>query len=141
MSWSKLALSVILAANARAQQPSLDRILEQVNQLQRDNQRMSQELDALRRQLVELQGQKATENVTEKLDILNQRVEDLAGTKVEADQKFPLRLSGLVLMNSYYYAGHTGGAELPLVAQTTPSQRAAGGTFRNTQVAFLYSGP
>lgn len=141
MSWLKLAICVLLPAAAYGQQATLDRVLEQLTQLQRENQRLVQEMDALRQQVLELKAAKPSDVVTEKLDVVNQRVEDLAGSKVEADQRFPVRLSGLVLMNSYLYAGRTGGAELPLVAQTSPSQRSAGGTFRNTQVAFLYSGP
>jgi len=140
MAWYKLAICALIPAAAWSQ-PNLDRILEQLTGLQRENQRLTQELEALRQQIVELKSAQPAASLTEKLDVVNQRAEDLATTKVEAEQHFPVRLSGLVLMNSYYYAGHTGGAELPLVSQNSPSQRSAGGTFRNTQVSFLYSGP
>ena len=44
-------------------------------------------------------------------------------------------------MNTYFYRGQTGGAELPMLAVTGPPVNSAGGTFRNTQLAFLYSSP
>ncbi|MEO8026661.1 MAG: hypothetical protein ABI823_09305 [Bryobacteraceae bacterium] len=142
MTWHKLAFCLLLPAAAHCQQASLDRILEQVDLLKKENQRLNQQLDALRQQVVELKAANTGAVATaEKLDVVSQRIEDLDNSKVEADQKFPVKLSGLVLMNSYYYAGHTGGAELPLVSQLSSSQGAGGGTFRNTQLAFAYTGP
>ena len=138
MAWHKLVMCVLLPAAAWAQQPSLERVVEQLNQLQRENQRLTEELEKLRRQVAQLQ---AAPSVTEKLDVVSQRVEDLATSKVETAQKFPLELSGLVLFNAYSYDGHTGGAELPLVGQTGVRQHSAGGTLRNTQIALTYSGP
>ena len=142
MAWHKFAMCVLLPAAALAQQPALDRIVEQLGQLQRENQRLTEELEKLRQQVAQLQNGAASGTaVSEKLDVVSQRVEDLASSKVEAAQKFPLELAGLVLFNSYLYAGHTGGVELPLVSQTGPSQRSSGGTLRNTEIALTYSGP
>jgi hypothetical protein len=141
MAWYKLALGITLSAAAFGQQPNLEQILQQLNQLQQDNQRLNREIDNLRQQVLDLKSAKPAVPVEEKLDVVNQRVEDLASSKVEAAEKFPLKLSGLVLMNSYFYAGHTGGAELPMVSLTSPPLHSAGGTFRNTQLAFLYSSP
>lgn len=148
MPWHKLALAstgIFLTAAAFGQQPSLEQILQRLNQVEQENQRLNREMDTLRQQVAALQSAKpaapAAAPVEEKLDVVNQRVEDLASSKVEAAEKFPVKLSGLVLMNSYFYAGHTGGAELPMVAVPGPSVHSGGGTFRNTQVAFLYSSP
>jgi hypothetical protein len=67
-------------------------------------------------------------------------VEDLDTGKVGAAGHFPLQISGLVLMNTYLYAGHTGGVDLPLAAVPGTGQQSAGATFRNSEISFLYSG-
>ena len=141
MAWHKLALGVMLSAAANGQQANLEQILQQLNQLQRDNQRLNQEIDNLRQQVLDLKAAKPAVPLEEKLDVVGQQVQDLASSKVEAAEHFPLTLSGLVLMNTYYYAGHTGGADLPLVSIPGAPKPAGGGTFRNTELAFLYSGP
>ena len=137
MAWHGIALGVLLSAAAFGQQANLDQILQQLNQLQQDNQRLNREIDNLRVRILELKSAKPAD---EKLDILGQRVEDLAAGKIEAKEHLPVWLSGLVLMNSYLYDGHSGGAELPMVSVPGAAQQSAGGTFRNTQLAFHYSG-
>jgi len=127
----------VLCACAYGQQPNVAQILEKVDQLQAENLRLNQELENLRKQVLALQPPQTEE----KLAIVQQRVEDLDTSKVEADQKFPVKLSGLVLMNSYLYEGRTGGVDLPMVALNGPFRHAGGGTLRNTQLAFSYSRP
>src|SRR5438874_8313349 len=131
----RLAICVSLCMCCYGQQASVEQILQQLNQLQRENQKLNQELDNLRKQVLELQAAKPAAQADEKLAVVQQRVEDLDSSKVEAAQKFPLKLSGLVLMNSYLYAGRTGGVELPMVSVPGASRRAGGGTLRNTQIA------
>jgi hypothetical protein len=149
MVWHKALFSLMLAAGAYAQpasldQAKLDQILQQLTQLQEDNRKLNQQVDDLRRQVMELTSAKTSapvpEHLDEKLDVLDQRVKDLDSTKVEAAGHFPVKLSGLVLMNSYLYAGRTGGVDLPLAALLGAEQRSAGATFRNTELGLLYSG-
>jgi len=111
--------------------------LEQTNQrLEQENQKLKQDLEAVRKEILDLKNP-----VEEKIEAQAQRIEDLSQTKVEAAQKFPVKLSGLVLMNSFLYSGRTGGEDLPLVGRLAPPVSNAGGTFRNTQLAISYSGP
>ena len=148
MVWGKLTIGILLAAGAYGQQAQLDQILQQLNQLQQENRKLHEEMDDLRRQFNELkegkrnelESAKPPEHLDEKLDVLNQRVEDLDTGKVDAAGHFPLKLTGLVLMNSYYYSGKTGGVDLPLVAAIGASQQAGGATFRNTEIGLVYSG-
>src|SRR5450755_860551 len=116
MAWHKLALGVILSAVAYGQQANLEQIQQQLNQLQQDNLRLNKQLDDLRQQVLELKAAKTTAPVEEKVNVVAQRVEDLDSSKVEAAERFPLKISGLVLMNSFLYAGHTGGVDLPMVS-------------------------
>jgi len=139
MIWTRFAIAGLLGASAYGQQPNLEQILQQLDQLRQENHKLNQQLETLRNQVLELQAAKSADS--DKLAIVAQRTEDLDASKVDTAQHFPLKLSGLVLMNSYLYSGHIGGAELPLAGLPAPSQRSSGGTFRNTQIAFLYSGP
>jgi hypothetical protein len=127
-----------------AGQAQLNQILLQLNQLREENQKLRQDMEDLRRQVTELTSAKPPANLPEHIDekvaVLNQRVEDLDTGKVEAAGHLPLRLSGLVLMNSYLYAGNTGGVDLPLTAAIGAAQRAAGATFHNTEIGLLYTG-
>ena len=141
MAWHKLTLVFVLSAAAYGQQANVEQILQQLNQLQQDNQRLNKQIDDLRQQVLELKSAKPTAPLEEKVNVVAQRVEDLDTSKVEAAERFPLKISGLVLMNSFLYAGHTGGVDLPMVSALSASQHNAGGTFRNTQLGFLYSAP
>lgn len=139
-------LPLYLAAGLRAQQPDLERILQRLDQLERENQQLKQSLDALRKEVTVLRGATSTDGANaaqiaaEKTEVLQQRVEEQAQTKVESGQKLPVTLSGLAIMNTFLYAGRTGGEDLPMVGRIAPNQRVAGGTFRNSQIAIGYSG-
>src|SRR5579871_4723772 len=139
MQWRSVTLGLALAASAWGQS-TLDNIMQQLSHLQEENQKLNQQLEELRRQVVELKAASAPEHVDEKVNILDQRVADLDASKVEAGGHFPVKLTGVVLMNSFLYSGKTGGAELPLAAVAGATQRSAGATFRNTEIGFLYSG-
>jgi hypothetical protein len=151
MARPKLTASVVMAAaliaradgqQASLDQTKLDQILAQLQQLREENQNLRHDVDDLSRQVTELTSAKAAvpEHLDEKLNVVNQRVEDLDTGKVDAAGHFPLKLSGLVLMNSYLYAGKTGGLDLPLTAAPGASQHAGGATFRNTEIGLQYSG-
>src|SRR5689334_10036468 len=89
---------LLFASCLFAQAPDLAKVVERLDQLEKENQRLKQDIDSLRKQLTELRTA-STVPVQEKLDVVQQRVEEQAQTKVEAAQKFPLKLSGLVLLN------------------------------------------
>ena len=135
-----MALASVAYGQQAGVEQKLDQILQQMAELQQENQKLNRQVEVLRREVAELKSAQAPEHLDEKLGILNQRVEDLDTSKVEAAGHFPVKISGLVLMNSYLYAGKTAGADLPLAAAAGPAQHSAGGTFRNSEIEFLYSG-
>jgi hypothetical protein len=139
--FNRLWMLLALAMAANGQQAQLDQILQKVNDLQTENQRLNREIETLKQQVQELRLPASSAPVEEKLDVVAQRVEDLADAKIETAERFGLKLSGLVLMNTYLYAGRIGAAELPLVGVPGQVQRNAGATFRNTQINLLYNGP
>jgi hypothetical protein len=142
-------------------QPDLARILERLDRLERDNRALSEEVRSLRARL-DSTGESKTgpapdgetvpgagtanaatgvpATVEEKLDIQGKRIDEQAQTKVEASQKFPIRLTGMALFNAFLNSKQNGGAEYPVVA-SAPGAGLAGATLRQTIIGLEYRGP
>lgn len=122
-------------------QPSLNDILQRLDRLEKENQALAEEIRALRAQLAG-SAQAAAPPVTERLEVQERRVEEVAQTKVEAAEKLPVTLEGMVLMNSFWNSSPTAGSENPtLVPASSPQARVYGATFRQTTLGFRYRGP
>src|SRR5436305_1799087 len=63
-----------------------------------------------------------------------------ADTKVESPQKFPVRLTGVLLFNAFMKSKQSGGADYPVVA-AAPGVRHSGATVRQTIIGLEFSGP
>jgi hypothetical protein len=112
-----------------AQEPTeFQRIMQRLDQLERENRDLAQKVHALR---AEIAGARATApgpvaaevpvNVSpapidERVAVQEQRTAELAQTKVEAAQRMPVTLTGMVLFNSFLNSGANGGAQDPLLA-------------------------
>ena len=57
----------------------------------------------------------------ERVAVQEQRTEDLSQTKVEAAQRMPVTLAGMVLFNSYINGRASGGAQDPVMASLADS--------------------
>ena len=69
------------------------------------------------------------------------RIDELAQTKVEASQKFPIRITGMALFNASVNGRFNGNAENPLVASPTPGEMTGDGTLRQSTLGLLFNGP
>ncbi len=126
----------------RAQTPDLAQILQRLDNLERQNRELAEQVRELRGELAARpQAAAPADRVEERLDIQERRVEEQAQTKVEASQKFPLRVTGMALFNAYLNSRYAGGVEYPSAASLTPSPQAAGATMRQTIVGLEYRGP
>src|ERR1019366_8158844 len=76
----------------------------------------------------------------ERLDIQQQRVEEQAQAKVEASQKFPIRLAGMALFNAFANSKQSGGVDYPVTAAPTGAGH-SGATLRQTIVGLEFGGP
>jgi hypothetical protein len=76
----------------------------------------------------------------QKLEIQERRVDEQAQTKVEASQKFPIRLTGMALFNAFLNSKQNGGSEYPVVAAPA-GPGTAGATIRQTIVGLDFEGP
>ena len=77
----------------------------------------------------------------EKVEIQGQRIEEQAQTKVEASQRFPISLTGMVLVNAFVNSKQNGGSDYPTAASAAPGTDRAGATVRQTILGLEYHGP
>jgi hypothetical protein len=118
--------------------PDLAAVMERLDRLEQQNRALSEQVRALQAQL----GLSAPPppTVEERLDIQEQRIEDQAQTKVEASQKFPIRLTGMALFNAFMNSKQSGGVDYPVVAAATGPGH-DGATVRQTVIGLEFEGP
>jgi len=146
----RLAPLLLASTWLQAQTPDLQTIVERLDRLERENRALAQEVRDLRAQLA---GRAQTvpaspaagpapsiPDLAEKVEIQGQRVEEQAQTKVEAAQKFPIRLSGIALFNSFINSRQSGGFEYPTAALPTGAAY-DGATMRQTTIGLEFNGP
>jgi hypothetical protein len=133
-----LLLMLLAAAPVLSQtQPDLRQIMERLDRLEQQNDSLRQELRALRGELRAL----TPPDTGERLTVLEQRTTELAQTKVEASQRFPLRLTGMALVNSFINSKDNGGVDYPTVASPVRGNATSGATWRQSIIGLDYQGP
>ncbi len=140
-------LLLFLSTNGWAQNDTaaLKAILERLERLEQQNRTLTEEVQALRRQLsagaVTTPTAPAPVPLEERLSVQETRVEELAQTKVETSQRLPVSLTGMLLFNAYINGRHNGGSDNPTVASLNAVPRTAGGTFRQTILGLKFQSP
>ncbi len=123
---------MVLAAAGCAWGQDLSSIVARIDKLEQENRELRAQVKALQDRL--------DGKVEPQAEIQEKRIEDLAQTKVEAAQKFPLRIAGMALFNAYLNSRESGGAEYPVTA-APPGTGNAGATLRQTILGLEYQGP
>jgi hypothetical protein len=141
----------ILGAGAAVQAqsaPQVQQILDRLDRLEKDNQALLEEVRALRQEVSGLKAPATAEAAPaeaapsgERQQVEQTRIDELAQTKVEASQKFPIRMTGMALFNASLNGRYNGNAENPLVASFYPGEQTGGGTLRQSTLGFLFNGP
>src|ERR1700722_10040027 len=121
--------------------PQVQAILDRLDQLEKDNQAVLEEVRALRQQGSGLQTAPASQTTDEQRAVDENRIDELAQTKVEASQKFPIRITGMALFNASVNGRFNGDMENPFVASSTPGEMTGDGTLRQTTLGLLFNGP
>jgi hypothetical protein len=133
-------------------------VLSRLDRLEKDNQALMDEIRALRQQLGTLRssapdpppgsaaftdGQTADgQQMDEERQAIQQsRIEEIAQTKVEASEKFPIRISGTVLFNAFRNGRHNNETNNPTIASLADADVTGGGTLRQTTLGLLFNGP
>ncbi len=168
LAWPVLPAWIILLGWTRmaAAQPASDgaAILQRLDKLERQNAALVEQVKSLQAEVDSLRGAPASLSAAapsspaaapepqpavdaphivtpaERLDVVQQRVEEQAQSKVESSQKFPLRITGMALFNSFLNSRGAGGSEYPSVA-AAPTTELAGATLRQTIIGLEFHGP
>src|ERR1039457_6091862 len=154
---SRLSLLLVLflpAAVFAQSQPETQQILERLQRLEEQNRKLMSEIHALRRELA-ASGLKPAESappetqtdsrLEERVAITEQRVDEQAQSKLEAEHKLPIKLTGMLLFNAFANGRNSGGQEYPVAAALLPAgqQGAAtdGATLRQSIIGLQFQGP
>jgi hypothetical protein len=160
------AASILLlfgtAATALAQNtPEMREVLSRLERLEKENEALTGELRALRKDLAAFHApapatpatdapSNRTATARERTDqpppdetqSINQtRIEELSQTKVESSQKFPIRVTGMALFNAFLNGQYNGGTNNPPEASLTGADSTGGATLSQTTLGLLYNGP
>ncbi len=129
---------------AGAQTPDLTRILERLDRLERENRDLVQQVTELRARVEGSPSPAPVKAVDvpleQRVEIQERRVDELAQTKVESAQKFPVRLAGMALFNTFLNSHQSGGSDYPVTAAATGPNH-AGATLRQTVLGLEFRGP
>jgi hypothetical protein len=139
---SVLALLWVWPAFLPAQTAAdLKQILDRIERLEKQNQTLTEEVRELRARLGEPGAPAQPE---ERLAIQERRVEEMAEVKVESANRFPIRVTGMALFNSFWNSagGVYGGtrADYPVTAPPNGITN-AGATVRQSIVGLDFRGP
>ncbi|HEX3878315.1 MAG TPA: hypothetical protein VHW24_15090 [Bryobacteraceae bacterium] len=159
---SLVCLILATCVHAGAQSAEIGQILERLGRVEKQNAQLAQQNRELAAQVQQLRTEiagtrpAAPTNMTaappdtatptkasieERQAIQDSRIEEQAQTKVEASQKFPIKITGMALFNAYYNSHNGGAAEYPTVASLTPGPNNVGATLRQTVIGLEYHGP
>jgi hypothetical protein len=125
--------------------PDFKQILERLDRVESENRELREQLRELRDQMranaTAAPAPEEKPRVDERLEIEERRTAELAQTKVEASQRFPIRLTGMALVNAFYNSKANGGVNNPTVASVANGDTVGGGTFRQSIIGLDYRGP
>ena len=150
-------LAMCAAANAQ-NTPEMRQILSRLDRLEKQNQTLTEEVRALRQEVSVLRAPSsgatsasvsstdgqvpaAQLQAGEESAVQQNRIEELAQTKVEASQKFPIRITGMALFNAYVNGRFNNQSTNPTIASLQHGDATGGGTLRQSTLGLLFNGP
>lgn len=140
-----LLVGALLTLPALAWGQSLDRVVDRLNRLEQENNNLKKEIEDLRAEIEKLRGQSAPApgeaTVEERTRITERRVDEQAQTKVEASQKFPIKLTGMALANLYRNGRQANNQDHATTAARIPGRSTSAMTFRQSMIGLDYTGP
>jgi len=140
-----LPLEAQVADNSQA--AMLQKVIDRLDALERQNRELTEEVHSLREELRSAQtapdsgsNTAASEQppLNERVAVNEQRVAEQAQTKVEASQKLPLALTGMLLFNAFSASKIP---ELGDAASQVYRSSNSGATLRQTQLGLQFQGP
>ena len=139
-------VSGTLAAQSR-EPADLERILQRLDALERQNRELMSEIRSLREQIASASAAPPVASLptppplAERVDVAEQRIHDLAHTRIESERHSAVQLTGMVLFNSYLNGKYGGGGQDPTTAAADSGARSGGATLRQTIVGLKFQAP
>lgn len=112
-------------------------VLDRLDRLEQENSLLRQQVNDLRTRVAELNPQVELE----RLEIAERRIKEQAQTKVESSQRFPIRVTGMALFNTFLNSRFSGGAQNPPLASRARGEANGGATLRQTVLGLQFQGP
>jgi hypothetical protein len=146
----------------------MQRVLDRLDRLEKQNQELVLEIQALRSELGSTQSAPtqaaasssaptqsastpAAETAStsegspptpaERLDVQESRTDELAQSKVGTSQRMPVWLTGMVLFNTFSNGKYGGSEQYPATAALTKSAATTGASLRQTVIGLKFDGP
>lgn len=138
---------------AGQQKSDLQQVLDRLDRIEQENKNLAEEVRALREELAVSRGvappsstapdaaAASSAPLAEKVAVDEARIAEQAQSKVEASQKLPITLTGMVLFNAFLNGRANGGAEYPTTAAQGNNSSAAGATFSQSVFGMKFQGP
>lgn len=140
-----------LGAQSKPEAEVLQQILGRLDNLEKENQELIEEVHALRQQV---QASRSTEvagsataasasspPIEERLGVEEQRTAEQAQTKVEAEHKFPIQLDGMLLFNAFANSQSYSTVEPSTQYGFLTGPNKNGATLRQTILGLQFQGP
>jgi hypothetical protein len=121
--------------------PDLQTVIERLDRLESENRELREQVRELREQIRAGAGLEPAQKLEERMEVEERRTAELAQVKVEASQRFPIRITGMALVNSFYNSKLNGGLDNPTVASPARGIAAGGATLRQTIIGLDFHGP
>ena len=128
----------------------MSQILQRLDALEHENRELINEVSALRKQLAATSAPSspvaadaaaaAPDQLEDRVGVAERRIAEQAQTKVEASQKFPVTLNGMLLFNAFDNSASPV-AEAPGYYLLPTSSGRAGATVRQTLLGLDFQGP
>jgi hypothetical protein len=144
-----VALLAPLACAFAQPPPELKQIMDRLDRLEAENRELREQVRELRQQVnptdSAVAGSPSESSVPaarleERIGIEERRSAELAQTKVEASQHFPIRLTGMALVNAFTNSKLNGGNDNPTIASLSAGPAAGGATWRQSIIGLDYRG-
>lgn len=121
---------------------ALQRILDRLDTLEKQNEALLTEVQQLREAVKAAQAQAAaqTQRLKDRAEVTAQQVKDQAQTKVEASQRFPISLTGMLLFDSYLFRGQPD-PEYSYLSGYTAGNPSGGATLAQSIIGLNFRGP
>ena len=118
------------------------RVLSRLDQVEAQNRQLMEEIKALKERIKppdpSLTAAPDTPTTEQRVAVAEQRIEEQAQTKVEASQRFPIRITGALLFNAF---ANTGAPAQPGYSPLLTGPETSGATVRQTLLGLDFHGP